>query len=315
MKTPKFWQNKNIISWALFLPGCLYALVTWGRIKFHKPQKVGVPVICIGNLTAGGSGKTPVAISVAQILKSGGKNPGFVSRGYGGKLKGVLVDISKHTPEQVGDEPLLLAKEAIVAVEPNRYKAAQIAIKNGADTIIMDDGFQNPTLYKDKSLLVVDGGFGLGNMMPLPAGPMREFLGQGIKRANGVVIIGQDKHNVAPTFANLPIFRAKIKAVKPKLDKEKVLAFAGIGNTQKFYQSLKDCGVVIAKTKDFPDHHFYTRSDLLSLINEADELDAELITTSKDMVKIPYDLQPNFKVLEIAVEWQNEAAIKQFLLK
>ncbi len=315
MKTPRFWQNKNIISWALFLPGCLYALATWGRIKFHKPQQVRVPVICIGNLTAGGSGKTPVAISVAQMLKSCGKTPGFVSRGYGGKLKGVVVDITKHTPEQVGDEPLLLAREAIVAVEPDRYEAALIAIKNGADTIIMDDGFQNPTLYKDKSLLVVDGNFGLGNMMPLPAGPMREFFGQGIKRANGVVIIGEDKHGVAKLFGNLSIFKAKVVAQLPKLAKNKVFAFAGIGSPQKFYQSLEDCGVTIAKTKDFPDHHFYERTELLNLIDEAQKLGADIITTSKDMVKIPYDLQPQFKVLEIAIKWQDESAIKQFLLK
>ena len=315
MKTPKFWQHKNFVSRALFLPGCLYALTTWARIKFKSPKKAKVPVICICNLTAGGSGKTPIAISIAKMLKSGGKNPGFVSRGYGGKLKGVLVDMKKHSAAQVGDEPLLLAREAIVAVDANRYQAAKIAIDAGADIIIMDDGFQNPTLYKDKSLLVVDGNFGLGNMMPIPAGPMREFFNQGIKRANGVVIIGQDKHNVAPTFADLPIFRAKIKAVKPKLDKEKVLAFAGIGNPKKFYQSLEDCGVKIAKTKDFPDHHFYTRGELLSLIDEATRLEAELVTTSKDMVKIPYDLQPKFKVLEIDVEWQDEAAIKQFLLK
>ncbi len=315
MKTPQFWQKKNLVSRALFLPGCLYALATIVRIKFKSPKKAKVPVICIGNLTAGGSGKTPIAISVAKMLRSGGKNPGFISRGYGGKLKGVLVDITKHSAEQVGDEPLLLAKEALVAVDANRYEAAKIAIDAGADIIIMDDGFQNPTLYKDKSLLVVDGNFGLGNMMPIPAGPMREFFNQGIKRADGVVIIGQDKHNVAPTFADLPVFRAKIKAVKPKLDKDKVLAFAGIGNPKKFYQSLEDCGVVVAKTKDFPDHHFYTRGELLDLIDEATRLEAELVTTSKDMVKIPYDLQPKFKVLEIDVEWQDEAAIKQFLLK
>lgn len=315
MKTPQFWQYKNLVSWALFLPGCLYALASWARIKFHKPKKAKVPVICIGNLTAGGSGKTPVTISIAKMLKSCGKVPGVVSRGYGGKLKGVLVEIKKHSAAQVGDEPLLLEKEAIVAVDPDRYEAAQIAIQNGADIIIMDDGFQNPTLYKDKSLLVVDGNFGLGNMMPIPAGPMREFFALGIKRADGVVIIGQDKHKVANMFGNLPIFRAKVIAVAPKLEKEKVLAFAGIGSPKKFYQSLEDCGVKVIKTKDFPDHHFYTKNELLSLIDEAKELDADLITTSKDMVKIPYDLKPYFKVLEIDVKWQDEAAIKQFLLQ
>ncbi len=315
MKTPKHWQKMNLTAALLFLPSCLYALATWTRIKLHKPQKVNVPVICIGNLTAGGSGKTPTAASFARILKQNGKNPFFVSRGYGGTLKNVLVDVNIYSPQEVGDEPLLLAYKAPVVVSPNRFEAAKLACENGADIIIMDDGFQNPTLYKDKSLLVIDGGVGLGNMLPIPAGPMREFFNQGIKRADAVIILGEDKHNIKEKFANLPIFYGEVTPIKPETAKSQAIAFAGIGRPEKFYQSLKDCGVNLVNTFDFPDHHFYTRNELNELVQKAQELDADLFTTAKDMVKIPADLKSKFKVLNIEVKWQDEEALKQFLLK
>ena len=189
-----------------------------------------------------------------------------------------------------------------------------MAIQNGADVIIMDDGFQNPSLYKDKSLLVIDGAAGMGNLWPVPAGPMREFLLQGIKRADAVIMLGEDKHNLLPKFNGLPVFKGDVVPVKPVCDKPHAIAFAGIGRPQKFYQSLEDCGITLVKTKDFSDHHFYSREELMQLINEAKELNAALFTTSKDMVKIPADLRPNFNVLKIAVKWQDEAAIKRFLL-
>ena len=210
MKTPKHWQTKNIIAYLLFLPSCLYALATWLRIKFVSPKKVKVPVICIGNLTAGGSGKTPVSVSIANILKKNGKKPHFVSRGYGGNLSDVNVDINVHSPFEVGDEPLLLVKEAPVIVNHKRYEGAQKAINNGADIIIMDDGFQNPSLYKDKSFLVIDGNVGLGNKFPIPAGPMREFLSLGKKRAQAVILLGEDKTGIIKEFDNLPVFYGDI---------------------------------------------------------------------------------------------------------
>lgn len=314
MKTPAHWQDKNIIAAALLPSGCLYALATWLRMRFGRPRKTGVPVICVGNLTAGGSGKTPVAISLARLLQQAGKKPFFVTRGYGGKLQHIMVDLGQHTPRQVGDEPLLLAAAAPTVVDKARFEGAEMAIQNGADMIIMDDGFQNPSLYKDKSLLVIDGAAGMGNLWPVPAGPMREFLSQGIKRADAVIILGEDKHNLLPKFNGLPVFKGDVVPVRPVCDRPHAIAFAGIGRPQKLYQSLEDCGVTLIKTKDFADHHFYSREELMRLIDEAKELNAALFTTSKDMVKIPADLRPNFNVLEIAVKWQDEAALKRFLL-
>ena len=315
MKTPKHWQNKNLLATALLPAGCLYALATWCRMRFIRPRKISVPVICVGNLTAGGSGKTPVAVSLAKILKQAGKKPFFVSRGYGGRLKHILVNPARHTPFEVGDEPLLLAAEAPVVVDGNRFEGAELAVQNGADIIIMDDGFQNPTLYKDKSFLVIDGAAGMGNLWPVPAGPMREFLHQGLQRADAVIMLGEDKHNLLSRLGGLPVFRGDVVPVRPVCDKPHAIAFAGIGRPQKLYQSLEDCGITLVKTKDFPDHHFYNRSELESLIKEAGKLNAALFTTSKDMVKIPADLRPNFRVLEITVKWQDEEALRRFLLR
>ena len=315
MKTPLYWQSKNLSSRLLYPLGCLYAGATWLRTKLNTPEKVSVPVICIGNLTAGGSGKTPTAISIASLLQQAGKNPFFISRGYGGQLQDVLVDLQKHTPQEVGDEPLLLSRQAPVVVNAKRNQAAKKAIENGADIIIMDDGFQNPSLYKDKSLLVIDGQAGLGNMYPIPAGPMREFFRAGLERAHGIIMLGNDRHHILSKIKNKPVFQGHIIPKKPELSHPSAIAFAGIGRPQKFYQSLEDCNISLIKTVDFPDHHFYREGELTSLIKQASELNADLLTTSKDFVKIPFKLRPAFKVLEISIEWQNERALEDFLLK
>ena len=316
MQAPQFWNKSDWLSKLLFPLGCLYAGITALRLKTHKPTKVGVPVICIGNLTAGGSGKTPTAISIASIMQQNHRKPGFITRGYGGKLQNVIVDSSIHSAVDVGDEPLLLARQAPVAVNHRRDQAAQLIIKEGADMIIMDDGFQNPSLYKDKSLLVIDGAAGLGNLYPIPAGPLREFFSAGIKRADALIILGEDVHHIADLTPDLPIFKGKVTPNTQNIKfPKKVLAFAGIGRPQKFFQSLQDCGADIIKTYSFPDHHFYTENELKSLIQEALKYDADIFTTSKDMVKIPPHLQPHFHQLEITVIWENENALKEFLLK
>ena len=154
MKTPTHWKNINILSILLVPLGWIYGIATALRLWLHTPQKVEAKVICVGNLTAGGTGKTPVAVSLATLLQQNGKNPYFVSRGYGGKLKDVLVDKNRHSAADVGDEPMLLARQAPVVINPQRYEGALLAEQEGADYIIMDDGFQNPYLYKDFSSIL-----------------------------------------------------------------------------------------------------------------------------------------------------------------
>lgn len=314
MKTPTHWKNINILSVILTPLGWFYGLATALRIWFKTPHKVTARVICVGNLTAGGTGKTPVAVSLAALLQQNGKNPAFVSRGYGGRLKNLLVDPGRHSAADVGDEPLLLARQAPVIINPDRYKGALLAEQEGADYIIMDDGFQNPSLYKDISFVVIDGGFGFGNGLCIPAGPLREFKSMGLKRANAVIILGKDRHHLADSFGSLPVFRGKIKPISPSPLPYDIVAFAGIGQPAKFYQTLSECGFNIVASRDFSDHHFYTEAELEQLLEIGRRHKAPVYTTAKDFVKIPPRLQSKFKVLEIAVEWENPSELANFLL-
>ena len=313
MKTPVYWKNRNIKALTLLPIGWVYAGLTALRLLIKKPFATDCPVICIGNLTAGGTGKTPTAVAIAKIVKELGYNPFFVSRGYGGNLSGVIVNREKHTPKQVGDEPLLLAREAEVSINPNRAFAAQKAISEGATALIMDDGFQNPSLKKNISFLVFDGGFGIGNGWPLPAGPLRESFNAGLKRADAAIIIGQDTTNLCGKLKNIPIFKAVMQSLPLQNTKQKAIAFAGIGRPEKFYNSLREMQIEIIKTIDFPDHHFYTENELKQLIEEARKFEAQLITTAKDFVKIPANLQKYFNVLEIEIKWDNREALKTFI--
>ncbi len=315
MKTPTHWKSINILSLVLWPLGCLYGLATALRLWLKTPHKVEAKVICVGNLTAGGTGKTPVAVSLAKLLQQNGQNPYFVSRGYGGRLKGLQVIPGHHSAADVGDEPLLLARQAPVIINPDRYAGALLAEQDGADYIIMDDGFQNPSLYKDISFIVIDGNVGLGNGFCIPAGPLREFKNAGLHRATAIILIGQDKFNLADTFGKVPVFKGTIKPVSPSPLTYDIVAFAGIGRPSKFYQSLTECGFKIVASKDFPDHHFYTETELEELLELGKQHKAPVYTTAKDFVKIPGRLQSKFKVLEIAIEWENPAELTNFLLR
>ena len=315
MRAPNFWQTKNWRSRCLYPLACIYAAATKLRLACHKPFKAEKEVICIGNLTAGGSGKTPTAAAVAEILQQAGKHPFFISRGYGGRLSDVRVDLNIHSAQEVGDEPLLLARTAPVVVNHRRDKAALKAIAEGADVLIMDDGFQNPYLFKDKSLLVVDGAAGLGNMMPIPSGPLREFVQDGMKRAQGMVILGEDKHNIAALAKGLPIFYGRVEPQRPQIVNRSAVAFAGIGRPEKFFASLEECGIEIVRTWNFPDNHFYSEYELNEIISAAEKEGAEIFTTSKDMVKIPQRIASKFNILEIKIKWKDEEKLKRFLLE
>ncbi|MBQ8465956.1 MAG: tetraacyldisaccharide 4'-kinase [Alphaproteobacteria bacterium] len=313
MRTPSFWQKNNWISKLLTPLGELYALGTRIRLKTKKTHKVKIPVICIGNLTAGGTGKTPTAISLAVLLQNAGLYPNFLSRGYHGTVQNVQVNCTTHTPQQVGDEPLLLARIAPTFINADRYQGALMAQHNQAECILMDDGFQNPSLYKDLSFIVIDGTIGFGNGKCIPAGPLREHITDGLKRAQAALIIGDDNFNLS-TSLNIPCFKGKIIPELPDLQNNRVVAFAGIGRPQKFYTSLNELGIEIVKTFDFPDHHYYSEDELNTVLTEAELLNAEAITTTKDFVKIPPALQSRFKVLEIRMQWEDSEKLKNFIL-
>lgn len=302
MKTPRFWQSDGVVPTLLTPLSWVYGAVTQWRLKIKTPHKCKAKVICIGNITAGGVGKTPVAMAMAEKYLKEGKKVFFVTRGYKGKLKNIVLDLEKHTPEETGDEPRLLAGIAPTIIAPCREWGAEKAVRMGAEVIIMDDGFQNPGLYKDESWLVFDGTVGIGNGKIIPAGPLRETLETGQKRANYILIMGEDKTGLARQ-CQLPVYSGKLKPQPFSLENRRVFAFAGIGHPEKFYQTLKKIGYQTVLTKDFPDHHAYSKDDLDELHRQASELGLSLVTTEKDYVKLPQSAKRNISCLKVRAEW------------
>lgn len=285
MKTPRFWQHNGILPRLLTPLGWVYGVVTQWRIKHASPYRAGARVICVGNITAGGVGKTPVAIALAEHYIALGKRVFFVTRGYKGKLKNIVVDLAKHSPAETGDEARLLAQTAPTVIAPKRDIGAKMAVEMGAEVIIMDDGFQNPRLYKDESYLVFDGGVGIGNGRLIPAGPLRESLADGEKRADKIIIMGEDKTGLAEK-CSLPVMFGRLEAEVCDIPHKRVFAFAGIGHPAKFYQTLRNEGFEVVLTRDFPDHYAYKPEDIEEMQREAAAAGLLLITTEKDYVKL-----------------------------
>lgn len=294
IKPPQFWHRQPGPLALLLRPaGALYGFGAWFRQAMTTPARVSVPLICVGNPTLGGAGKTPAALAIAEVLKAGGLAPHFLTRGYGGRLKGPLrVDAAAHSAADVGDEPLLLAGCAPTHVSGNRAAGARQAAAGGADVIIMDDGFQNPTLHKDISILVVDGGAGIGNGLVFPAGPLREAFGGQMARADAVVIVGPGAQgdaagNMAAT-AGVLVLRAFLKpeVSAQTLEGTRLLAFCGIGRPAKFLQTLSGLKAEIAGHVAFADHHPYRPADIARIIALAKTSQVEtIVTTQKDYVR------------------------------
>ncbi len=309
IRAPKFWHKPSIAGKLLSPLSILWRTGTAVQKIFSSPPWSGpVPIICVGNLTAGGAGKTPLTIDFVQALNASGHKPHVLTRGFGGSLIGpVKVNPDIHTVAQVGDEPLLLASKAPTWLARNRVAGAQQAIKNGASIIIMDDGFQNSTIKKSFSILAVDGGYGFGNGQVIPAGPLRETPKAGFSRCDAVVLIGEDQHGIMDFIGNTcPIYRTKIITYPNKeLTNQKVIAFAGIGRPSKFYESVIDLGCEIVDTFDFPDHHQFKLDEINSILKQSSELSAIPVTTTKDYVRLPLEVQPMIKQIEIALKWEH----------
>lgn len=321
MQAPEFWYPEKpgylpVKAWPLLPVSALY---DWGgRLKqwMASPYAPSVPVICVGNVTVGGTGKTPVTIAIVERLAESGRRPFVLTRGYGGSEKGpILVRPGDHGAEHVGDEPLLLSHAAPTVVSANRVAGAKLAEAEGADVIVMDDGFQNPSLVKTLSLIVVDGKTIFGNGRIVPAGPLREPVGRGLKRAHAVVVMGGDDTYTALSALdgyNLPIFSARLV---PDADNLAALqgvtlyAFAGIGRPEKFFSTLTANGLSVAREKAFPDHHRYTQQDWKHLASEAAALGADLVTTDKDAVRLPQAV----RTLSVQAEFDNPAGLDALL--
>ncbi len=305
MKQPKFWSSRRPCFLSCFLSP--FSAI-WQAVTRSKQKKQGymtnIPVICVGNITIGGAGKTPTAIAIAKAYKSQGLSPVFLSRGYGSSNKEpIMVDPKIHHAKDVGDEPLLLAQYAPCFVCTNRATAAQAIEQWGeADVIIMDDGMQNPKLHKDFTLLVMDGNFAMGNGHIIPAGPLRESLSDGLKRTQAVLIIGDDIHKLQEQINQTPVFSAHIEAQLQSLDfKQHYLAFAGLARPEKFRQTLLQHGFSLLNFVEFADHHPFTKEEIHNLLQQATAQNAKLITTEKDMMRIAPELQQHITYLPITL--------------
>ncbi|MGP1274536.1 MAG: tetraacyldisaccharide 4'-kinase [Caulobacterales bacterium] len=325
MRPPAFWNDKagrssGAITRALLSPlGWAYAAAAASRIARTTPTMAGIPVICVGNLTLGGTGKTPVSAALLAMLDDMGAKPFALSRGWGGNLKGpIQVDAERHTADEVGDEPLLLARSAPAIISADRPAGAELARKSGAGIVVMDDGHQNPTLYKDFSFVVVDGETGWGPGTIFPAGPLREPVATGLARANAVIVMMPDGE-AEPDLARLkldtleiPVFRAWLAPTAP-VPQGRLLAFAGIGRPQKFFDGLKAAGGDLADAIQFPDHHRFTAADLRRLADLAQSWDARLITTTKDHVRLPADMRANVLDWPVQAVFADTARIRDCL--
>lgn len=319
IQTPDFWYRKNgVISTALTPLSVIYGAISHRKINKKPRYKAKIPVLCVGNLTAGGSGKTPVVGALAKIFIAQGKNPHILSRGYGAKIKTTTkINEEVHTAREVGDEPFMHAKDYTCWISPNRVRAAKlIEREKQATVILMDDGFQNPDLRKDVSVIVVDGTVAFGNEKLLPAGPLREPIADGIKRADALIIMGDDRHYLTERFSYLlPVFQAHLV---PDFDitdwkGQPVVGFTGIGRPEKFRQTLLSIGVKLKDFVPFADHHFFSMTELNQLMSLADEYKAKLVTTEKDWGRLPSGYQNMVTPISVAVKWKDEPALLDFL--
>lgn len=296
MRAPGFWWHEAPTPAARLLAP---VAAVYGALAARRMARAGAaspcPVVCIGNFTLGGAGKTPTALAVAALLRDLGRSPGFLSRGYGGRLPGpVRVDPARHGAGDVGDEPLLLARAGPAVVARDRVAGAEACRAAGADVVVMDDGLQNPSLAKDLALAVVDGPVGLGNGRVCPAGPLRAPAAAQWRRIHAVLVIGDgapgERVLAEATGRGLPVLRGRLvpdPAAAAALSGRPVLAFAGIGRPQKFFATLRELGADLRGTRAFPDHHTFTAAEVEALTAEAARRDLLLVTTEKDRVRLP----------------------------
>lgn len=314
MIAPEFWTHRGPAAQLLRPFGLITRIATARRMR-RPGIAIGVNTICVGNAGVGGSGKTIVALDILARLPG---RPFALTRGYGGFLRGpMLVERGIHTAGEVGDEALLLAEMAPTIKAEDRAAGARLALAEGATAIVMDDGLQNPALSKNLSLLVIDGGYGFGNGLLLPAGPLREPVRSAALRCHAAVMVGHDETGaLAQLPPSLPVLYANLvpDCVEP-LGRRPVIAFAGIGHPEKFFRSVLSLGAELVSSHAYPDHHVYAANEASALLAEAANKGAKLVTTAKDFVKLPPALRAACLVVQARLVWEDEAALDMLLNK
>lgn len=309
MRAPEFWRTKGGLARLLAPLGALYGLSVALKARRARPFDPEIPVICVGNLTAGGSGKTPIAIAIAEMLRARGQRPYFLTRGYGGTERGPALASRGHSAGQMGDEALLLARAAPTIVARDRAAGARLAKEKGATVLVMDDGHQNFTLRKTRSLVVVDAETGFGNGFQIPAGPLREPVVQGLARADAVILVGDGSPDLKG-FAG-PTLRARLATETESFGGKPVFAFAGIGRPEKFLASLQQTGAEVIGSCFFADHHPYTEDDVVGL--KAVAGDTLLVTTEKDFVRLSTAQRQGIRVLKVSAVFDDKGEIDRLL--
>ena len=316
IKTPHFWTELSWQSVILFPVSYIWRFGHYAQQKILNTKETEIPVICVGNLTVGGSGKTPVVITLCRFLSGIGKSTSILTRGFGGKEKGpIFVSTNLHQSLDVGDEPLMMAHSLDVCVSRNRPLGANhILDKKKYDCIVMDDGLQNPTLKKDLNIAVFDGKFGIGNGFLLPAGPMRQKLEVGIQNIDLVIFNGKDETGLGQKIPpHIPIFTGELQPdeeIVEKMKNRRVYGFAGIGNPSRFFKTLNNIGADLVGEAHFADHHPYTNADLTQLYEEAMQSGAELVTTQKDWMRLPTDWRDRVLTVPVRIHFSADDTIK-----
>jgi tetraacyldisaccharide 4'-kinase len=326
MREPGFWHGPASFNAHLLKPlAALYGAVAAQRLR-RKGLRAGIPVLCVGNYHVGGAGKTPTVLALAKLLRDLGETPVVLSRGYGGELRGpVRVDPARHAASDVGDEPLMLACVLPVVVSRKRAEGVPLARAHGATVILMDDGFQSPAIVKDASLIVIDSERGLGNGQVFPAGPLRAPLRPQLARTDALIIVGNGNAAAAVaaeiTAQGKPVLRAHLKpdeAMVAQLRSKRVLAFAGIGDPARFFNTLRASGVEVVMQRAFADHHAYSQAEIESLIADAKRDGLTLVTTEKDLARLRHrDSLPDWAreivAFGVTLEFDDAAPLRKFV--
>ena len=329
--TPDFWfAERGPAAWALAPAATVYGRIAGQRMAAKPSGSVPVPVLCVGNFIVGGAGKTPVALEIARIAAAKGRRPGFLSRGYGGTAPmPLVVDPMRHGSREVGDEPLLLAGRHPTVVSPDRVAGAKLLVEQGVDLVVMDDGFQNPALLKDFCVAVLGARRGIGNGLAMPAGPLRADLTMQLARADAVAVVGEPGVADHPSTRDcvrraakraLPILRGTVRPVEPDgLEDKRVLAFAGIGDPEKFFATVEQAGAAIVDRQSFADHHVYGDDAIDDLLRRAEEQDLLPLTTEKDAARLrgrgpkADALLERMRVLAVKVVFEDEAVVGRLI--
>lgn len=318
MRAPEFWRRDGLVP--SFLAPLAWGFDAAGRARrsMVRPSQAPLPIVCVGNLVAGGAGKTPVAMAIGARLRQLGRRVHFLTRGYGGHARGPLrVDTERHDTGDVGDEALLLAHVAPTWVSRDRPAGARAAAEANAEVVVMDDGHQNPALAKDLSIVVVDSAYGFGNGRIIPAGPLREAVRAGLARADAVVLVGPGDSGFDGRLdgSGAVVLHATLEPTPDSmgLAGKPVVAFAGIGLPDKVFATLAAMGCKLLGRHGFPDHHRYTADEIMSLVEEATARNATLVTTEKDYVRLPAEARPMVEVLSVRVAWTEPETLDDML--